>query len=204
MLKLLKHINKMGFYRTKRQNGFVFPLFRKYPDYIKGSWCQWTLCDDQYGHRALETLYLNNNQPSGTLIFSNFINNDYPTAWANIILTGHNKKDNYHTAVIDRLYCDPVHRRKKIGLSLAILGYTVFWGRYRIRVQQGKSATSTAYEMQTQAAESIMLFKGKTRSSKKAMTEVIGSSSEMKLDDDMGYTQDPMIPAVWHSIRTWE
>jgi hypothetical protein len=149
----------MGFVGAKSTKGFIFPVFRKYPKYIKGSWIQWTLMQDIHGNRGIECLYLNNKNPSGTLIFSNFINNDYPTSWIDILNIQDDKEKNCKDAVVNRVYCQPFYRRKKINISLAILGYTVWWAKYNVRVRQGLSASKAASNMQKQSAKLILALK---------------------------------------------
>jgi hypothetical protein len=204
MLNLVKHIYNMGFVGAKSTKGFIFPIFRKYPKYIKGSWIQWTLMQDVHGNRGIECLYLNNKNPSGTLIFSNFINNEYPTSWIDILNIQDDKARNCKDAVVNRVYCQPYYRRKKINISLAILGYTVWWAKYNVRVRQGLSASKAASNMQKQSAKLILALKFKRSKNKKNENVVLGESKEIILEQDLEHFKDPILPATWHSLRPYE
>lgn len=205
MWKTLKYFYNMGFYRIHRKGGFYFPLFRKYPDFLKGSWIQWTISNDIYGPRAIECVYTDNRHPSGTLIFSEFIDNTYPTVYANIDIRHYDNEKEMHMAQIDRLYCNPLYRKNKLGSTLAIFGYTVFPVYYNICVQQGKTTTKIADKMQVDAANSILKLGGKFNTSRKTKKDlVMGSSIEYSLPSEHDVRVNPLAPAVWHDFSVRE
>ena len=87
---------------------------------------------------------------------------------------------------------------------MAILGYTVWWAKYNVRVRQGLSASKAASDMQKQSAKLILALKFKRSKNKKNEDIVLGKSKEIILEQDLEHFKDPILPATWHSFRPYE
>ena len=87
---------------------------------------------------------------------------------------------------------------------MAILGYTVWWAKYNVRVRQGLSASKAASNMQKQSAKLILALKFKRSKNKKNEDIVLGKSKEIILEQDLEHFKDPILPATWHSFRPYE
>jgi hypothetical protein len=200
----LKKINRMGISGISFYKGEVIPKYRKYPKYLKGTWAQWTILNDRANSKAIECLYLNDDREEGTMVMSNFINNDYPEAWGTIIIE--DWKNDHYPAVTDRFYTNPLHRRKRFSSSLGLVGYPIWITYYNILPRLGKSFTGNARDMILQAM-SILESAGKKRKSKSEHSAIkFGNWEEPNVDvnhENLPY-KDPILPALWHSMSIWE
>lgn len=209
MFKGLKKLNQMGIYGVKYFKGKPVPKFRKYPDYIKGTWAQYTVLTDRGNSQAIECLYNNDDNESGTIIMSNFINNEYPASWATIIIDGYDK--DHYTAITDRFYTSPIHRRKKYLESLALIGYPIWCTFFNILPRLGPGYTEGTQKMAL-SGSSLIASAAKKRfnlNSKKA-EEIVkvglkpGELPEINMPEELAPYRDPIFPALFHSMSIWE
>jgi len=199
----------MGLSGVKYFKGKPIPKFRRYPEYIKGTWSQYTVFMDKGNNLAIECLYKDNNNESGTIVMSNFINNDYPISWATIIIDGYDK--DHYTAVTDRFYTNPLHRRKKYLESLALIGYPVWCTFFKILPRLGPGYTEGTQKMALSGLSMISSAAKKRiiSNSNKAEKVVKGGLVEglvpsINMPEELAVYKDPVFPALFHSISVWE
>lgn len=205
MLAALKQIIAYGFRGVIWYKGNIFPTFRRYPGYLSGSWVQWTVLNDRYGSRAIECLYFNNERPSGTAVFSHFINNSYPDSWASIIFAQYDKDKDCHIAFGDRFYTSPLKRRKRVNSSLSILGYSMFRFYYNVLVRQGGAHTQAGFDLQIKMTKLISFIKRIDVSKPEELDNIMGGvQPQILLKAEHAPYKDPIMPAAWHSFSVWE
>lgn len=205
MLKNIKQIFAYGFRRVIWYKGHIFPTFKKYPDYLSGSWIQWTILNDRYGSRAIECVYSTPHHKPGTAVFSHFINNEYPDSWASIIFAQYDKNKDCHIAFGDRFYTVPDKRRKRINSSLAILGYSMFMFYYNVLVRQGGAHTQAGFDLQMKMTRLISFMKRIDLSKPEELDKIMGGlKPQVLLESEHAPYKDPIMPAAWHSISIWE
>jgi hypothetical protein len=200
----LKKINKMGIYGLSFYKGKAVPKYRKYPEYIKGTWAQYTILNDRINSKAIECLYLNDDREEGTIVMSNFINNDYPVAWGTIIIEGW--KEDHYTAVIDRFYTSPPHRRKRFTYCLGLIGYPIWVTYYKILPRPGKMNTNATTNM---ILDGFALLesaskKRKSKNKESAIKFDNWKEPEANIEHENVPYKDPILPALWHSMSIWE
>jgi len=83
-------------------NGIPTPSFSSYPEELGDSWIQVTFLKDHPDLSLIAMLYINSKHKKGTVIFSDYIPNDYPDMYYTL--------DKQHLA--NRVYTNPEYRRR--------------------------------------------------------------------------------------------
>ena len=122
-------LKKNDIYLFKKNNewdtvtgSFVMPFLSKYPSKLLDSWIQITELDTEKDEEVkyVIALYMDNSYPKGTIIFSKFIRNRYPTAYITMHKNGK----------CNRIYSDPKHRRIGLISNLSPLTRTLMYKKF--------------------------------------------------------------------------
>lgn len=209
MFEKLKKAHRMGISGAKYFDGKPIPSFRRYPKYIEGTWAQYTVFTDKGNSQAIECLYKNTDNESGTIVMSGFISNDYPVSWATIIIDGYDK--DHYTAITDRFYTSPLHRKKKYMESLSLIGYPIWCSFFNILPRLGPGYTQgtqavalSGLNMVAASAKKRFNLTGKKAEKvvKGGMTP--GELPQINMPADLVIYKDPVFPALFHSMSVWE
>lgn len=110
----------------------VFLEFDQYPEELLNSWILVTLFDEKNYLGGVCSLYINNKFPSGTIIFSEFIDNDFPDAYVSWEKNGK----------FNRIYCSPKYRKSGVVTTLGAVARTLVYFKtkvYLIKCWYGKA-----------------------------------------------------------------
>lgn len=209
MFKKVKKLRLMGISGVRYFKGKPVPKFRRYPQYIKGTWAQYTVLTDKWNSQAIECLYKNDDNESGTIVMSYFINNDYPASWATIIIDGYDK--DHYTAITDRFYTSPIHRKKKYIESLALIGYPIWCTFFNILPRLGPGYTQGTQAVALSGSSLIASATKKRFNLNRDKIEKIvkvgmtpGKLPEINMPAELVIYKDPIFPALFHSMSIWE
>lgn len=103
-------------------DGKKFPKINLYPEELKNSWIQITTFYDEHPLKGIISLYIDDEYPKGTIVFSKFIKNKYPDAYISFFHNGH----------VSRVYTSPKYRKQGILTMLGVIGRTLLWKPYGV------------------------------------------------------------------------
>lgn len=199
----------MGISGVTYFKGKPVPKFRKYPEYLKGTWSQATVFSDRGNSQTIQCIYKNDDNESGTLIISNFINNDYPQCWATLIIDGYDK--DHYTAITDRFYTNPLYRRKNYLTSLSLIGYPMWCSFFNILPRLGPGYTEGTQAVAFSGSSLIAsATKKRFNLNKKKIEEIVkvgmtpGELPQINMPAELVIYKDPVFPALFHSMSVWE
>lgn len=163
----------------------VFLEFDKYPEDLLDSWVLVTLFDEKNYLGGICCLYINDKFPPGTIIFSKFIDNDFPDAYVSWEKGGR----------FNRIYCSPKYRKLGITTTLGALARTLVYFKTKAYLIIGTDATEIAVETMKSGISKILQYQDKEYVSK---TNYWEDAKNISTEEMLDY-RNPVPPAHWHS-----
>jgi hypothetical protein len=161
-------------------NGKKVPIFSAWPNELSGSWLQITEVS-LHQTKWVCQFYFNDNYPEGTVLVSTFISKDYPDIYLLID----------HDGTIDRVYINPIYRKRGLLGSTCILR-TIMYDIFNIIID-----TTTDSSLKTQKGIIAGYASGLEKIPERNPEEFL---SDISLEDILP-PRDPVYPFVWVNER---
>lgn len=163
----------------------VFLEFDQYPEELLNSWILVTLFDEKNYLGGVCSLYINNKFPSGTIIFSEFIDNDFPDAYVSWEKNGK----------FNRIYCSPKYRKSGVVTTLGAVARTLVYFKTKVYLIISTDVTEIGLKTMKRGISNILQVKDiESIKDTEHWKDPENINKEIMLD-----YRDPVPPAHWHS-----
>lgn len=165
----------------------VFAVFNKYPKELQDSWVLITIFDEKNNLGGVCSLYINDQNPKGSILISNKINNMFPDAYITFDKDGS----------FNRIYTRPKYRNLGIMKNLGNVLKTIIYKKLNIYITTAKLHNPAGHEVMKSG---ISLSLGSNDKDDVVKSKYWKEPNSIEPLEDMEY-RDPCSPSYWHDIN---
>jgi len=161
-----------------KYNEYTIPVFSKFPEVFGDCWIQITKLNHEYLKYVI-CFYFNDEYPTGTVIVSDYIRNDY----GDIFITF------FHNNESDRIYINPKFRKRRFIVPACCVIRSIFFKAFGVIIQGTRDAHETTWRAYT-------AFKDMLGEECPSWTPT--SQSAIQTIDP---PRNPVLPYIWYNHR---
>lgn len=165
----------------------IFVTFNKYPESLKNSWVLITIFDEKNNLGGVCSLYINNKFPTGSIIISKKIYNDYPDAYITFDKDGS----------FNRIYTRREYRKSGIMKYLGNILKTIMFAKYGLHINTAKTHNLEGHEVMKSGINLALNMKEKDL----VVDTTYWKDPKFIHQTNLMEYRDPMAPFYWYDIR---
>lgn len=165
----------------------IFVTFNKYPESLKNSWVLITIFDEKNTLGGVCSLYINDKFPTGKIIISKKIYNDYPDAYITFDKDGS----------FNRIYTSTEYRKSGIMKALGNVLKTIMFAKYGLYLNTAKTHNEEGHEVMKSGINMALNMERKDN----VLDTPYWKNPTFIHKVNLIEYRDPISPSYWHDIR---